>query len=100
MEKSVFKTLLNKFEIKAKNITDRMQSVFLKKNVSILVNVSINIFKRTRYLHGTYQMSYFGSQTDLSVVRAREGIFHYLYFSGIVTVIIIVYDCVCSSFAI
>lgn len=45
-------------------------------------------------------MSYFGSQTDLSVVQARIGIFHYLHFSGIVVVIIIVSDHVCSSFAV
>lgn len=89
---------MNRFEIKAQNITDQMQAV--KKIASILVKVSVNIFKRTRYLHGTYQMNYFGSQTDLSVVKAREGIFHYLYFSGTVAVIIIVSDRVCSSFAI
>lgn len=90
---------MNKSEIKAENKTDRMQSA-LKKMVSISVKVSVNFFKRTRYLHGTYQMSYFGSQTDLSVVKAGVGIFHYLYFSGIVAVIIIVSDRVCSSFAI
>lgn len=45
-------------------------------------------------------MSFFGSQTDLSMVKARAGIFHSLYFSGIVAVIIIVSDRACLSFAI
>lgn len=45
-------------------------------------------------------MSYFGSQTDLSVVKARVGIFHSLHFSGIVAVVIMASDRVCSSCAI